>query len=61
MHRGLPCSKEKLESVKLHDVVPHDPLQRLPHKKGGRWWWQWPWHGGAPVKDGRRWCLSELL
>jgi hypothetical protein len=22
MHQGLPCSREKLESVKLHEVVP---------------------------------------
>jgi hypothetical protein len=22
MHRGLPCSKEKLESAKLYEIVP---------------------------------------
>jgi hypothetical protein len=30
MHRGLPCSKEKLESAMLHEVVPEAPLQQLP-------------------------------
>jgi hypothetical protein len=30
MHWGLPCSKEKLESVKLHEVVPQAPLQQHP-------------------------------
>jgi hypothetical protein len=28
MHQGLPCSKEMLESMMLHEVVPHAPLQR---------------------------------
>jgi hypothetical protein len=29
MHWGLPCSKEKLKSVKLHEVVPQGPLQQF--------------------------------
>jgi hypothetical protein len=30
MHRGLPCSKEKLESAMLHEVFPHAPLWQRP-------------------------------
>jgi hypothetical protein len=28
MHRGLPCSREKLGSMALDEVVPQAPLQR---------------------------------
>jgi hypothetical protein len=28
MHRGLPCTKETLEPVILHEVVPQAPLQQ---------------------------------
>jgi hypothetical protein len=28
MHLVLPCSKEMLESMKIHEVVPQAPLQR---------------------------------
>jgi hypothetical protein len=28
MHRGMPCSKEILESMMLHEVVPQAPLQQ---------------------------------
>jgi hypothetical protein len=28
MYRGLPCSREMLESVVLHEGVPQAPLQR---------------------------------
>jgi hypothetical protein len=27
MHRGLPCSREKLEFPKLHEIVPQTTLQ----------------------------------
>jgi hypothetical protein len=30
MHCDFPCSREKLESVKFHKVVPQDPLQQRP-------------------------------
>jgi hypothetical protein len=30
MHRRLLSSKEMLESVKLHEVVPQAPLQQRP-------------------------------
>jgi hypothetical protein len=30
MHRGLPCSKEKLESVMLREVIPQASLQWPP-------------------------------
>jgi hypothetical protein len=29
MHRGLHCTKEKLVSTTLHEVVPQAQLQRL--------------------------------
>jgi hypothetical protein len=32
MHRGLPCSKEILKSVKLHKVVPRAPMQQPPSR-----------------------------
>jgi hypothetical protein len=28
MHRGLLCTKKKLESIALHEVVPHAPLEQ---------------------------------
>jgi hypothetical protein len=28
MHWGLPCSKEKIESKKLHEVVQQAPMQQ---------------------------------
>jgi hypothetical protein len=33
MHRGLPCSKGKLVSVVLHEVVPQAHLQRLSSRR----------------------------
>jgi hypothetical protein len=30
MHQGLPCSKKKLASTKLHEVVPHERADELP-------------------------------
>jgi hypothetical protein len=36
MHRGLPCSNEKLEFATLHEVVPQDPLPRGGSDGGGR-------------------------
>jgi hypothetical protein len=30
MHWGLPYTRQKLESMKLHEVVPQAPLQRSP-------------------------------